>query len=98
MTLNDIRALLQTEAPFLHGKGIARLYVFGSMARGEPDAASDVDLMYEAAAGRVIGFFDRLEIAERLSARLGEPIDLVNRANLDHRIRDAVLAEGVRVL
>ena len=35
--------------------GIARLDVFGSVARGEDGPGSDVDLLYELAQGRALG-------------------------------------------
>jgi predicted nucleotidyltransferase len=36
--------------------GIARLEVFGSVARGEPDDGSDIDLIYELSPGARLGW------------------------------------------
>jgi predicted nucleotidyltransferase len=73
--------------------GVARLEVFGSMARGDGGGESDLDLLYELVPGAALGW----EIAE-LEACLGElfgrPVDLVSKRSLHRRLRPAVLAEA----
>jgi predicted nucleotidyltransferase len=41
-SLNEIKSRL---APFCQRHGVARLEVFGSLARGEPQRGSDIDLL-----------------------------------------------------
>lgn len=73
--------------------GIARLEVFGSVGRGEPDAGSDVDILYELAPGARLGW--NIEtLADELSELLGRPVDLVSRNALHEWLRDRVLAEA----
>lgn len=73
--------------------GLAELSVFGSVARGNATAASDVDLLYVLAPGRHLGFsLNRLE--DELSELFGRPVDLVSKAALHPGIRDHVLAEA----
>lgn len=73
--------------------GVAELSVFGSVARGEAGADSDLDLLYVLAPGRHLGFsINRLE--DELSALFGRRIDLVSKSALHRSLRDSVLAEA----
>lgn len=73
--------------------GVAELSVFGSVARGEARAASDIDLLYALAPGRHLGFsINRLE--DELSELFGRKVDLVSKTGLHRAMRDDVLAEA----
>jgi predicted nucleotidyltransferase len=67
--------------------------VFGSVARGEETAASDIDLLVEFEPGSSL--FDLLHITEELEALLGVSVDVVSAGGLkdrdDHIRREAVL-------
>jgi len=86
-------------AEFFRGTGdaIACVYLFGSVARGDSDAKSDIDIAVLYQQEPTSGF-DALGIplAAELGRLLGRPVDVVvmNRAPVDlvHRIlRDGVL-------
>jgi predicted nucleotidyltransferase/DNA-binding XRE family transcriptional regulator len=67
--------------------------VFGSVARGEDTAASDVDLLVELEEGvSVVGLAG---LRRELSELLGVNVDVVPAATLKARIRDEVLAEAI---
>jgi predicted nucleotidyltransferase len=77
--------------------GIVCVYVYGSLARGEADSASDVDVavLYAQEPPPTLEGLG-LELGYMLERLLGKPVDLVilNRAPLDliHRVlRDGVL-------
>lgn len=73
--------------------GIKELAVFGSVARGEATADSDVDLLYALAPGARLGFaLNRLE--DELAEIFGRPVDLVSRRALHPLLRDTVEAEA----
>ena len=61
--------------------GITRLDVFGSVARGEAGPGSDVDLLYELAQGRSLGW-EIEDLSQDLADLFGRPVDLVSRAIL----------------
>jgi len=67
--------------------------VFGSVARGEADARSDVDLLVEMEPGRSL--FDLGGLQYELESLLGRPVDVVTVRGLKSRIRDQVLREAV---
>jgi predicted nucleotidyltransferase len=73
--------------------GIARLLVFGSIARGTADPTSDVDILYELRPERRLGW-EIEDLADELSELFGRRVDLVSRSGLHERLRAAVLAEA----
>jgi len=75
--------------------GASRVRVFGSMARGEADAASDVDFLVELEPGRSLLDLGGLQF--ELEALLGRPVDVVTGRGLKPRIRERVLRDAVPV-
>jgi len=73
--------------------GIARLMIFGSVARGTAEPSSDVDVLYELQAGRRLGW-EIEDLADELSELFGRPVDLLSRASLHERLGATVLAEA----
>lgn len=73
--------------------GVQRLDVFGSFARGEATASSDVDLLYTLRPGVRLGWAIE-DLAAGLADILGHPVDLVERRALHERMEAAVLAEA----
>jgi uncharacterized protein len=62
--------------------------VFGSVARGDDDANSDIDFLVDFEPGSSL--FDVLHIGEELEALLGTRVDVVSAGGLkkrDHHIR-----------
>ena len=77
--LARLRAHRQTLAD---GFGVAELALFGSVARGEPEAGSDIDLM--VVLSRPLGW-DVVLLRDYLESLLGAPVDLVVRGGLVQR-------------
>jgi predicted nucleotidyltransferase len=73
--------------------GVARLWVFGSVARGEARTDSDIDLLYELLPDRRLGW-ELVDLIDELSRLLGRPVDLIARDAIHPLIRDAVLREA----
>ena len=73
--------------------GAYNVRIFGSVARGEADAASDVDFLVEMEAGRSL--LDLGGLLIELQELLGCEVDLVTEKGLRHRIRERVLQEAV---
>jgi predicted nucleotidyltransferase len=61
----------------LRAAGIRRLSLFGSLARGDADASSDVDLAVELDPTAGIGLFALTALEARLAQLLGQPVDLI---------------------
>jgi predicted nucleotidyltransferase len=73
--------------------GVGRLSLFGSFARDEGRADSDVDLLVEFK--RPIGLFDFVRLQRELGERLGRRVELVTPAALKPQLRDKILSEAV---
>ena len=73
--------------------GIAELSVFGSVARGDARADSDVDLLYVRVPGNDLGM-SYFALQDDLEKLFGRPVDLVPKEGLHRVIRDQVLADA----
>ncbi|MFZ5587874.1 MAG: nucleotidyltransferase family protein [Thermodesulfobacteriota bacterium] len=91
----DVQALTRMR-PILRRHGVVRAGLFGSAARGEAGADSDLDLLIEF--DRPTSLLDRARLKLELEAALDRRVDLVHYRSLHHRIRDQVLAEEVAIL
>lgn len=69
--------------------------VFGSAARGEDSASSDLDLLVDPTAETTL--FDIGAIRHELLGLLGVPVDVVTPNALPPSFRETVLAEAVPV-
>jgi predicted nucleotidyltransferase len=92
----DIQALRERRDEILqiaakHGARTVR--IFGSVARGEADAASDLDLLVEMEPGRSL--LDLGGLLMELQELLGCRVDVVTEKGLRERIRDRVQKEAV---
>ena len=95
MKRDDALSVLAAHREELRGMGVARLSLFGSVARDEAAEGSDIDILVEFAPGARIGMFEFLGVQETLAALLGAPVDLATPASLHPRLRDAILREAI---
>ena len=91
MTLDAASSAEVLRVARLHGAVDVR--VFGSRARGDAAADSDLDLLVTLAGGRSL--LDLVAIKQDLEERLGVRVDVVTAASVSPYMRDAVLAEAV---
>ena len=101
MTISDLAerviATLQAHEAELRQAGIRRLSLFGSVARGEAEVDSDVDLAAELDPEANIGLFALGALERRLAELVGRKVDLLPepvekqrlRANIDRDRRHA---------
>jgi len=75
--------------------GARNVRVFGSVARGEADEASDIDFLVEMEPGRSLLDLGGLQVD--LESLLGRRVDVVTVRGLKARIRSTVLREAVLV-
>jgi predicted nucleotidyltransferase len=82
----------------LRALGVARLALFGSVLRGEPNSVdSDVDLLVQFRPGGK-SYARFLAVSELLEARLGRHVELVTTEALSPFIGPRILAEAQDVL
>ena len=93
----DVLATLRAHEPELCTAGIRSLSVFGSVARGDAEAESDVDLAAELDPDAHMDLFRLTALERRIAELLGRRVDLLPepvetprlQANID---RDRLLA------
>jgi predicted nucleotidyltransferase len=93
-TLEELRQILSPQKESLCEKyQITQLGIFGSYARGEQTASSDVDFLidYETAPS----LLKLIDLKYYLSELLDMEVDIVTKNGLKSRLRDRVLAEAI---
>jgi predicted nucleotidyltransferase len=75
--------------------GARNVRVFGSVAKGEARAGSDVDLLVEMEPGRSL--LDMIAIKQDLEDLLGRKVDVVTEAAVSPYIRESVLNGAIRL-
>jgi predicted nucleotidyltransferase len=92
----ELERLREKIAPILRRLGVRRASVFGSLARGEGDEESDVDLLVELEPGRSL--LDLAELKVELEEVLGRRVDVITYDSLHPLLRERVLREQRRIL
>ena len=91
--LDRMEARLRDLKPELERRfGVRRIGVFGSVARGEEDAGSDVDVLVELE--EPIGW-ELVDLQDRLEEVLGRRVDLVTVGALRDEVSSTVMREVV---
>ncbi|THV21774.1 nucleotidyltransferase family protein [Glycomyces paridis] len=95
VTVAELRSHRTDLARIGEQHGLSNIRVFGSVARGEADEDSDLDLLVDVAPGR--GYFDMAGFALDVEQLLGVYTEVSTVSGLKSRIRDRVLAEAIRL-
>jgi predicted nucleotidyltransferase len=92
-----VLAALRDEAHRLRGLGITQLSLFGSMARGEIDSSSDVDLLVEIDPASHFSLFELVDLQETLETMLGRPTHFAFASKLRPWLREEILQEAISI-
>jgi uncharacterized protein len=93
MTFCELKARREAILAIAGRHGAGNVRVFGSVVRGEADAASDVDLLVELEPGRSL--FDLGGLLMDLQEYLHCKVDVMTPAMLKPRVRERVLREAM---
>jgi uncharacterized protein len=94
--MQSLREIRHHLPPVLRRHGVRRAAVFGSFARGEARAESDVDLLVEFEPDRSL--LDLVDLRQTLSVLLGRDADVVTYASIHPALRTRILREQVEIL
>ena len=91
---DDVLRLLNTYKSSLKEFKVKSLSIFGSVARDEANAESDVDLLVEFE--QTVGLFTFVRLQQYLETILGCKVDLGTPDSLKENLREVVLQEAIR--
>ncbi len=99
MRRDDVIAKLKETEPALRANGVGALYLFGSYARDDARADSDVDVFVEGEPGRDFGFLPFMDAYEAIQEAFGREVEVgySTREGLSPYIRRDVEQEAVRI-
>ena len=90
----DVIDLLNTHKSSLQDFKVKSLLIFGSVARDEANADSDVDLLVEFE--QTVGLFTFVRLQRYLETILGCKVDLGTPDSLKEDLREVALQEAIR--
>jgi predicted nucleotidyltransferase len=96
MTREDVLECLRANRNKLNDFAVARLSIFGSVARNQARADSDIDILVEYAPDARVGLFAFVRLQRVLSELLGARVDLATPAALRPEMKDQILREAIR--
>jgi len=88
---------LKSHAGAIKALGATSLYLFGSTARNEAKAKSDLDLFVDYDPNGKFNAFDLVDIKLLLEAELGMEVDVTTRDSLHPMLRADIERSAVRV-
>ena len=94
--MEELEKYQQLILPVLKRYFIKRAAIFGSFAKGNINANSDVDLLIEPGNGFTI--FKMLKLEEEISGLVKRKVDLVEYSALKPSIRKEVLLSAITIL
>jgi predicted nucleotidyltransferase len=90
-------AKLRENADAIKALGATALYLYGSTARDEARADSDVDVFIEYDESKRFSMLDFVGIQQELEERLGVTVDLAARQSLHPLLKKRIEASAVRI-
>jgi uncharacterized protein len=95
MTLDEAITVLRAHEADLQGRGVRRAAIFGSVARNEARAGSDVDVLIELDPRSGLDVFSYSALKQYIAGLFAVNADVVNRATLKPQLRGAADRDAV---
>jgi uncharacterized protein len=89
MKKDEVIAILRAHQPELHRMGVKHAALFGSVARGEADAKSDIDIAIEIDPDtqKNMGVYDYVDIKLFIADLFSGDVDVVKR----HKVKPSMI-------
>jgi predicted nucleotidyltransferase len=89
-TAERVIATLRAHEAELRQAGLRSLSLFGSVARGESETDSDIDLAAEFDPAARMDLLQLTALERRIAELLGRPVDLLPEPVEKHRLQDQI--------
>jgi len=93
--LDGVLRTLRSHQGELQALGVTHAAVFGSVARGDARADSDIDVLVDLDRERPMGIFEYARLKLYIGELLGQAADVVNRKTLKPLLREHVLHDAI---
>lgn len=80
--------------PILKKNGVVRASIFGSFARGEDSAESDIDLLVDLPGKSLL---DMIHLKNELEDLLRKKVDVITYNSVNHRIKEYIFKDEVKI-
>jgi uncharacterized protein len=97
MTRSQTVKLLSESAEQVRSLGVTSLYLFGSAARDEMQADSDVDLFVDYDPFGAFSFVELIRLKALLTEKLARDVDVTTRDGLHPRLRSAIESGSIKI-
>ena len=95
MKLEQALRTLRAAEPELRAKGVLHAAIFGSTARGEQRADSDVDILIDFDPAARVTIYDYVAVKDDIAALFEQQVDVVDREGLKPHLRQPVARDLV---
>jgi predicted nucleotidyltransferase len=95
MKRDDIIARLKEREADLRAHGVTHAALFGSVARNEQNADSDIDILVELDPAMVATIFDYAGVKDYVASLFQGSVDVIDREALKPRIRPRAAADAI---
>lgn len=95
--LTETLVTLRAHAEDFRRQGVRHLYLFGSVARGDAGATSDIDIAVDIDPDADFSLLDLIGLQQMADELLGWRTDVVERGSLKRFVRPEVEREAVTV-
>jgi predicted nucleotidyltransferase len=95
MTSQEAIAILVANRDALRARGVRHAALFGSVARGEAQPASDIDILVELDPDVKLGIFEYVGIRQFIGNLFDGSVDVVDRAALKPHVRPSAESDAI---
>jgi uncharacterized protein len=98
MRRDEVIARIRKHADAIRAEGARALYLFGSAARDEMEAVSDIDVFVDYDPAGRFSLLNMSGIRLIVMDELNREVDITTRDSLHPRLKDRILNQAVRVI
>lgn len=93
--LEECLRTLRDQERSLHARGILHAGIFGSVARGEDDEKSDIDILIDIESDASFDILDLVQLQRELGEVFDRSVDVISAESLKSPKHDRILNETI---